>query len=374
MLKQVLKERDLLPILQHEDGTPVTPETWEKRREELLNALATYSYGFSDNRPVSVRGELVKEQRDYANKVSHEKIDLTVTTDLGDFTFPIWIFRPKNVEKPPVLLHIAFFRGAIATEAPIYRVPVEEITDRGYALVSVRYTDMLSESHYGRFIDGFATYFGVTKENRKPDTWGRIGMWAYGASRIMDYLETREDLDYKHTALIGHSRLGKTALWASAQDERFWCTISNDSGYGGAATSKGGTPESEKARDFADDRNAVWDWFCNNFMNYVDKENEKPYDQSWLLACIAPRLLYVGSAAEDFWADPTSEFVSTLWASQAWELLGKTGLVTPDKLPEAGDVCADGNVGYHMRPGTHFLSREDWNNYMNFLDRHLGKA
>jgi hypothetical protein len=192
---------------------------------------------------------------------------------------------------------------------------------------------------------------------------------------VLDYiLAERADLDGSRVCVIGHSRLGKTALWCAAQDERFFAVASNDSGYGGAATSKGGTPESEKARDFADDRNAVWDWFCNNFMNYVDKENEKPYDQSWLLACIAPRLLYVGSAAEDFWADPTSEFVSTLWASQAWELLGKTGLVTPDKLPEAGDVCADGNIGYHMRPGTHFLSREDWNNYMNFLDRHLGKA
>ena len=374
MLKNVLKERDLLPILQHEDGTPVTPETWEQRREELLKALATYSYGFTDTHPVTVRSEIVKESKDYASKVWQQKINLTLSNeDLGEFTFPIWVFRPKKAEKPPVLLHVAFFRGSIATEAPIYRIPVEEITDRGYALVSVRYTDMLGETHYGRFIDGLATFFGVTKENRQPDTWGRIGMWAYGASRIMDYLQTRDDLDHEHTTIIGHSRLGKTALWAGAQDTRFWCTISNCSGYGGAATSKGGSPESEKIRDFADDRNAVWDWFCNNFMTFEDKENEKPYDQSWLLACVAPRLLYVGSAVDDFWADPKSEFVSTLWASQAWEMLGKTGLVTPDKLPEAGDVCADGNVGYHMRHGSHFLSREDWNNYMDFIDRHLGK-
>ena len=373
MLDKFLKERDLLPILTHEDGTPVTPETWEKRRAEMLKALETYSYGVTDTRPVSVSAEIVKEQKDYASKVVHQKIALTVSSDLGEFTFPFWIFRPKNVENPPVLLHIAFPRGSISTEAPIYRVPVEEITDRGYALVSVRYTDMLGETYRGNFIDGFAVYFGVTKESRKPDTWGRIGMWAYGASRIMDYLETRDDLDYKHTTVIGHSRLGKTALWAGAQDERFWCTISNDSGYGGAATSKGGTPESEKIRDFADDRNAVWDWFCNTFMDFVDKENEKPYDQSWLLACVAPRLLYVGSAVGDFWADPQSEFASTLWASKAWEMLGQPSLIMPDKLPEAGDVFADGNVGYQMRNGTHFLSREDWNKYMDFIDRQLGR-
>ena len=371
MLDEFLKERDLLPILTHEDGTPVTPETWEKRRAEMLKALETYSYGVTDTRPVSVSAEIVKEQKDYANKVAHQKIALTVSSDLGEFTFPFWIFRPKNVENPPVLLHIAFPRGSIATEAPIYRVPVEEITDRGYALVSVRYTDMLGETYRGNFIDGFAVYFGVTKESRKPDTWGRIGMWAYGASRIMDYLETRDDLDYKHTTVIGHSRLGKTALWTAAQDERFWCAISNDSGYGGAATSKHG--EGERVRDFL--RAGSWDWYCENFKLFTDAgEDEKPYDQSWLLALIAPRLLCVGSAEKDRGADPKSEFLTSLWASQAWDLLGVSGLITPDRMPEAGDAFHDGNIGYHLRSGMHYLSRTDWQHYIRFLDRKLGRG
>ena len=104
-------------------------------------------------------------------------------------------------------------------------------------------------------------------------------------------------------------------------------------------------------------------------MDYVEKEDEKPYDQSWLLAAVAPRLLYVASAVEDRWADPESEFLASLWAAQAWEMLGKPGLITPDKMPEAGDVINSGDVGSHMRFGSHFLSREDWNAYIKILDK-----
>ena len=375
MLDSILKERDLLPILTHEDGTSVTPETWQKRREELLRALETYSYGVTPTIPVKVRGEVVEENvKAYANKALQQKVNITIETEHGEFTFPVWLFIPKRVEKPPVILHTAFRFGQPKADPPIRRVPVEEILDHGYALVSLPYGDVVNDNLHGDFSDGLAAYFGVNKENRKPDEWGKIGMWAYAASRTMDYLETRaNELDIAHTAIIGHSRLGKTSLWAGAQDERFWCVISNDSGYGGAATSKHGSPDGEKCWHFGDWYNGNWDGCCNNFMNYSEKEDEKPYDQSWLLAAVAPRLLYVGSAVEDLWADPASEFISTLWASQTWEMLGKPGLITPDKMPEAGEVSADGDVGYHMRFGSHFLSREDWNNYIAFMDRHLGR-
>lgn len=375
MLDTILKERDLLPILTHEDGTPVTPETWEQRRKELLETLEKYAYGVTPALPVTVSGTVtVENEKAYANKAVQQKIVITMHTDeYGDFSFPVWMFLPKRVQTPPVLLHVAFRFGQPESDPPIRRVPVEEILDRGYALVSVPYTALVNDHLHGDFSDGLAAYFGVTKENRAPDTWGKIGMWAYGASRVMDYLQTREDIDREHIAIIGHSRLGKTSLWAGAQDERFWCTISNDSGYGGAATSKGLSRDSEHSWHFGDWYNGNWDWCCNTFMDYITRENEKPFDQSWLLACCAPRLLYVGSAEEDLWADPKSEFVSTLWASQAWKLLGKTPLITQNKWPEAGEVSADGDVGYHLRHGSHFLSREDWNNYMNFLDRHLGR-
>lgn len=367
MLQEILAERDLLPILKREDGTEVTRENWEARRLEMREALEKYSYGHTPPAPVRVWTEELAEapefQLNYAGKVRQERRLLYFETKEGICSFPFVLAVPLHVEKPPVFLHLAFRQ-----DMPDRYVPVEEITDAGYALAVVCYKDMVNDNHFGDYSDGIAAHFGTVRE-RDPEEWGKIGMWAYGASRILDYLLTREDIDAAHTAVIGHSRLGKTALWTAAQDERFWAAISNNSGYGGAATSKHG--EGERVQDFL--RVGSWDWYCENFKLFTgQKEDEKPYDQAYLLALIAPRYLCVGSAVEDKGADPKSEFLTSLWASQAWELLGAQGLVTPDRMPEVGDVLHEGNVGYHLRGGRHFLSREDWNYYIQFLNRKRG--
>lgn len=365
MLQEILKERDLLPILTMNDGTPVTPENWEQRRAEMREALEVYSYGHTLPAPDKVWGEVAStNEKAYANKAIQQKVNISFETERGVFTFPIWVFVPKRVENPRPFLHIAFRYGQPVKDEPIRRVPVEEILDNGYALVSMAYCDVVNDRLNGDYSDGLAAYFGVTKE-RGAEEWGKIGLWAYAASRTLDYLLTRTDIDAEHTAVVGHSRLGKTALWTAAQDERFWCAISNNSGYGGAATSKHGN--GERVQDFLDC--GSWDWYCENFKQFTgEKEDQKPYDQAYLLALIAPRYLCVGSAVEDYGADPDSEFLTSLWASQAWELLGEKGLVTPDKMPDVGDVLSEGNVQYHLRAGNHFFSRTDWLHYIRFLE------
>lgn len=368
MLEKRLQERDLLPILPTEDGAQ-TAASWPRRRQEMLEALMQYSYGRTPRAPHRVWAEALSVPHDFAcaygGKVRQEKWMLHMQTEHGVFAFPIALAIPVRTKKPPVILHIAF-----RPNMPDEYMPVEEITDAGFALAVVCYTDMVNDNHFGDFSDGLSAHFS-TSCPRQPDEWGKIGMWAYGASRVLDYLLTREDLDSAHTAVLGHSRLGKTALWAAAQDERFWAAISNDSGYGGAATSKHG--QGERVRDFLNA--GSWDWFCENFKQFTDeKENEKPYDQSWLLALIAPRLLCVGSAQNDAGADPESEFLTSLFASQAWTLLGEEGLITPDRLPQAGDSLHAGAVGYHLRAGGHFLSREDWQQYIHFLNLHLDRS
>lgn len=363
MLYEILSERDYLPILKMTDGSDVTYDTWNARRMEMRQLLEKYSYGHTPNLPVQVEGRLEKKgDFNCAGKCTEELIELSYITTYGKGTFPIQIFTPTKRLHPPVLLHIGF--GL----APHRFIPVEEIIDEGYALVVVDYRDMVNDNHYGDYSDGIAAHFHING-NRTDEEWGKIGMWAWGTSRVLDYLiEERKDFDLKNVAVIGHSRLGKTALWCGAQDERFAAVISNDSGYGGAASSKHGN--GERVTDFI--RVGSWDWFCENFKKYADElEDKKPYDQSFLLALIAPRLLLVGSAELDRGADPKSEFLTTLHASQAWELLGEKGLITDDEMPAPGAFLGDGNVLYHYRKGMHYLSREDWSAYIRFLNAKL---
>ena len=365
LIGERLAKKEYLPILQSKDGSRVTPETWEQRRQELLEALQIYSYGFTPPAPNRVWGEILQEDRNaYAGKVLEQQLSVSFETEKGVFSFPVSLYIPKAAQCPPVFLHLAF------RPVPDRYIPVEEITDQGFALAVVCYQDMVNDKLFGDFSGGIAAHFGTTAE-RTPEQWGKIGMWAYGASRVLDYLtaERAAELDTEKVAVIGHSRLGKTALWTAAQDTRFWCAISNNSGYGGAASSKHG--KGERVRDFL--RVGSWDWYCENFKQYTDeKEDSKPYDQAYLLALIAPRLLCVGSAQEDRGADPEAEFLTALWASQAWELLGEKGLAVPkDTMPVPGDHFKEGKIGYHLRPGRHFLSREDWNHYIRFLKEKL---
>ncbi len=364
-LRKLLRERAYLPILQMNDGSAVTAENWQARRAELKALLEEYSYGTMPPPPLHVAGKTVfTDAIAYAGKVKNERVEITVETERGEFSFPVELFIPYRPEKPPVILHLAF------RPVPDRYIPVEEITDAGYALAVVVYKDLVNDSYFEDYSDGIAALFGTTAERGNTE-WGKIGMWAWGGSRVMDYLQRREDLDRDHVAVMGHSRLGKTALWCGALDERFAAVISNDSGYGGAASSKMG--KGERITDFI--RVGSYDWFCRRFLEFQgDGEDHKPYDQSFLLALVAPRYLCVGSAVLDRGADPTSEFLTACHASAAWELLGERGLICPDRLPEVGEHFAEGRIGYHMRAGRHYLSREDWNAYIRFLDRKFGRV
>lgn len=365
ILNKLLKEKNYPDIFTVNTDFKVSPENWEEYRKELIWLLETYSYGKTPVEPVKVNGEIsFTDENSYAGKVNNQKVEITIQTQRGSFSFPVEFFIPKNVHKPPIFLHLAF------RPVPDRYIPVEEITDSGYALAVLVYTDVVNDNHFGDFSDGIAKLFG-TNNNRKDDEWGKIGMWAYAASRVLDYIiAQRQDVDSSKVAIMGHSRLGKTALWCGAQDKRFAAVISNNSGYGGAASSKNGS--GERVTDFM--RAGSWDWFCENFKKFSGKlEDEKPYDQSFLLALIAPRYLCVGSAVLDKGADPKSEFLTTLHASKVWEFLGEEGLDCPDREPVPGDHFIKGNIGYHLRANRHFLSREDWGAYIKFLDEKFGK-
>lgn len=352
MLLELLAQRGLCDALTMDDGTPCTSERWPDRRAELIEALARTIYG-TPPRYESASGTTVAAGSE--GGVDWRRIRIDVQTRGAKASFPMLLLTPHGASRPPVVLHLTFH------PLPDEKTPVELILNRGFALASLVYTDIVDDSHDGKFKNGLGAV--LIDGERSPDTTGKLGIWAAGARCALDVLFDIPEVDAGRTALLGHSRLGKTALWAAAQNERFRAVCSVQSGFGGAALAKRGS--GEKIADFF--KLGSIDWFSPRFASFDGREDELPCDQHFLLSAIAPRPLYVSSASDDRGADPASEFLSCVAASRAYELLGIPGLLTPDRFPTAPCSLHDGRIGYHIRPGKHELARDDWADALDFL-------
>ena len=365
-MKQELLERRLPDLMTMNDGTSVTPEKWPQRKQELLDCLQKNLYGYTPEAPKEVRAEILGSIYRFTigGKAKAEEIKLSFDTPGGEYSFKIRLVIPKKFEKPPVFLVLNF--------GPLSPMPLEEIMDNGFAYVDFFYEDIerdakAPEHYFANFKGGLGEKFFGGRKRTKTE-WGKVGLWAYGASRVMDYLQTRDDINTERIGVVGHSRLGKTALWCKAQDPRFYVAFGNDSNYGGGGLIRGHIGEDIPL--FLE--LGSYDFFCEGWKDFVDVPHEDlPFDQHFLMAAHAPGLVYLAGATGDAGMDPKSEFLSCLATNPVYEMLGQKGLVCDDKMPAVGEGLYEGNVGFHYRAGGHAFSREDWLHYMAFFKKHL---
>lgn len=379
------------------DGTPVrNVQDWERRRAEILATAELQMYG------------VVPETRGLRFDVHEKNVvalnGLALRTQVrllfkGTAEGPsadLLLYVPRHVHRAPAILGLNFWGNHTVSADPgivlsknwvetglngfvdlscvvdhratpacrgidARRWPIEEMLKRGYAFATMYRGDIDPDVADGS-VPGMRSAYPELAE--RGDNFSAIAAWAWALSRSLDYLETDHRIDSHRVAIFGWSRLGKAAVWAGARDRRFAAVLSNESGTGGAKLFRRGVGE-----DIHRLITLFPHWYCRNFRNYNGMDRELPFDQHLILSAIAPRPLYVGSAADDHLSDPEGEFASAVLASSVYRFLGSSGLDSTT-MPQVGEAVT-GRVSYHIRPGKHDVLDYDWQKYLDFLDRYL---
>lgn len=374
-------------ILVAGNGRPITSRReWPPRREELLRLFESYMYGRTPpglpafaaetiEAPVAVLGGRAWRQQLRLNWQGRASLDVLVYRPRHERPVPVFIglnFAGNHAvdPDPAIPLSTRWMRanepnGIVnhrATErsrgTAASRWPVDLIIERNCAVMTAYYGDLAPDDP-AVVNDGIAPLAGRSQDAiPAAERWGAIGMWAWGLSEMRRAAEGLPGLDASRAAVIGHSRLGKAALWAGAQDQSFAMVVSNDSGEAGAALSRRmyGETIARITRSFPH-------WFCPTLATYAERVHQLPVDQHQLLALVAPRVLHVASAVDDRWADPRGEFLATQAADEVWRLLGVRGLGA-STMP-ALDRPVGARVRYHVRTGGHDITRYDWAQYLD---------
>jgi len=248
---------------------------------------------------------------------------------------------------------------------------LDEVIGRGYALATCYCGDI--DPDRNDFTDGVHPHFRAKDApERTAQSWGTIAAWAWGIERCVDYLVSNPDIDSKRIAVVGHSRLGKTALLAGAFDERIALVIPHQAGCGGSAPSRKTGDAVQKAESVKRINTVFPHWFCNEFKNFNEQVDRLPFDQHCLVALCAPRPVLLTNAVEDAWADPEGQLQMLVAADPVYKLLGAQGIKTRT-MPEPGKPVGD-RLAFFIRPGSHSMNRDDWKVFLDFADRHFGRA
>jgi hypothetical protein len=354
--------------LRTKSGTVSTPEQWRARRSEILDLFRDNVYGRSPGRPEQLTFDVVEENpRAMDGAATLKRVSIVSRQGSRSHQFELTLFLP-NVRQGTAPVFLLINNRPAANTDPTRREksgfwPAEQLIARGYGIAALYY-GQLAPDDKDRFREGVIALFdGGSSGSRPPHAWGALAAWGWGASRAMDYFATDARVDAARVAVVGHSRGGKAALWAGAEDERFALVISNESGEGGAALSRRMFGET-----VARINGSFPHWFTDTYKTFNGRETDLPVDQHMLLSLTAPRALYVASADEDLWADPRGEFLALAASSPVFSLWGDPA-IRADQMPPIDTPLIVGRRAYHVRTGTHNLTPDDWDRFADFADR-----
>ncbi len=337
---------------------------YQERRPEILELFRTNVFGRIPETPYQMDFKVVNLDKNAMNGAATLKeVDISIVRGDRSLVIRLKLFTPNKSEKPVPTFLLINNRGPenidVTRTVKSQFWPAEEVIARGYGIAAFHNAD-LDQDEFDEFQGGIHEL--LDKTPRPNDAWGTIAAWAWGASRCLDYLVTDRDVDGRKVAVVGHSRGGKTALWAGAEDTRFGMTISNESGCTGAALAR------RRYGETVARINRVFPhWFCTNYKKYNGNEDALPVDTHMLMALTAPRPLYIASAGEDIWADPRGSYLALYNATPVYKLLGKDSRI-PEAMPPVNKQVISGKLGYHVREGDHNLLLEDWTRFMDFAD------
>lgn len=370
---------DLPPLLLSADGTEIrTAEAWRQiRRPQILALFSSLIYGQVPQPadPINTQYTVLKTDPEFMHgKATRRDVRIRFTNNRGRVDMTILVFVPNKPAKPVPAIMKHSFNDTKSHDFDVHPSkpnqlrsgwPLGELFDRGYGFVAVYQQDLVGHNDVSFDHGIHRLFYHQGQSFPKAYQWGVLATVAWGGSRALDYLETDDSIDATRVAIMGHSKMGKAALWTAARDQRFALAISAQSGCAGAALwrRRSGETLQKMVTRFPY-------WLCRNAWKFVNQEDDLPVDQHMLLALIAPRPVYVASGIEDTWADPRGEYASAYAASEVYRLLGKKGLTCPD-LPPLGQPIVDSDVGYHIRKGGHSVELYDWRRFLDFADRHL---
>jgi len=342
-----------------------TQEDWEViRRPEILNLFREYVYGNipTDFDEISF-SEVKESQNPYPEKAILKEVNIAVSRNGKSHTMRLNIFLPKAGKEPfPIFLlinHRARPEDGSLVEEGYWSV--SELIDRGYATASF-HGETVAPDDAERFTKGILNAL-YPEELNKPDGMRTFGAWAWAAMRAMDYFEQDPLYDTRKSAIAGHSRSGKAALWTATNDTRWSVVLANESGSGGAALSRRKYGETLAAIN-----TRFPHWFAENFKAFNDKEETLPVDQHMLAMLLAPRALYIASARDDQWSDPKGEYISMQLGSRVYSEIYNQDVKFPLDFEKLISPIIQPFAGYHIREGKHNLTWEDWEHFIDFAE------